>query len=90
MIQLSPMDFVTALGFFGAFLGMITFLPQVIQVVKTKRTEDISLVTFIIILINNLVWIVYGYFRRDLAIILINVFVFISSSIIVFYKVKFR
>ncbi len=43
----------------GAFTTL-SFVPQVIQVVKTKSTKDISLPMFLMFTIGIFLWLVYG------------------------------
>jgi len=73
----------------AALLGMITFLPQVIHCLKTKDTKSLSLVTYIIILVNTVLWSTYGILRQDFAIVLVNDFIFVNEGIIVFMKLKY-
>lgn len=83
------MTFTSVLGLIAAVLGMVTFLPQVLQCVKTRDTKSISLVTYFIILINSILWSAYGYLRGDFAIILVNIFIFANAGVIIAYKVKY-
>ena len=83
------MSGITLLGSVAAILGIITFLPQVIQTVTTKKTKHLSLPTWIIIFVNSLLWSLYGYFRQDAPVVFVNVVVFINAAIILFYKLKF-
>lgn len=48
------------IGWLGAVIAAICFLPQVIRVFKLKSTKDLSLWMTIIIIIGNGVWITYG------------------------------
>lgn len=83
------MNFVTLIGTTAAVLGIFTFLPQVIQCYKTKNTTSISYASYVIILINTILWSTYGYFRQDLPVVGVNVFIFFCSLAILIMKRKY-
>ena len=55
------MDLVTVLGFIAGTMTTISFLPQVIKVWKTKKTQDISLEMFVIYTGGVFLWIRIRY-----------------------------
>jgi MtN3 and saliva related transmembrane protein len=85
------LDFIIKyIGFFAAFCTTISFLPQAIKVYKSKSTKDISLSMFLIFTIGVLSWLIYGLIISDLPVILANAITLILSSIILFYKIRFK
>ena len=48
-------------GYFAAILTTAAFLPQLIKTLKTKRAEDVSLITLIMFISGVGSWIIYGY-----------------------------
>ena len=50
------------IGFLAGLLSTIAFIPQVIKAFKTKKTNDISLTTNILLLFAIILWIIYGIF----------------------------
>ena len=84
------MDFVSIVGFSAAALGMIAFLPQVLKVLKTKHTRDISLSSFSIVAATNFLWTVYGILRKDIPLTLANSVIFISVLLILAGKIKYK
>ena len=78
------------IGFFAAFCTTVAFLPQAIKVYKSKSTKDISLSMFLIFTIGVLSWLIYGLIISDLPVILANAITLILSSIILFYKIRFK
>lgn len=75
------------IGLIAACLTTISFLPQVLQVLKTKNTKSISLNMYIIFVIGVLMWLTYGILIKDLPIILANLFTGVLSSTILYYKI---
>ena len=47
-------------GYFAAILTTAAFLPQLIKTLKTKRAEDVSLITLIMFISGVGSWIIYG------------------------------
>ncbi|MDX1959307.1 MAG: SemiSWEET transporter [Leptospiraceae bacterium] len=76
------------IGYIAAFLTTISFVPQTIRVVMTKRTEDISRNMYIILILGIILWLVYGIIKKEFPIIFANIFTFIFASTILFYKLK--
>ena len=83
------MNLVTVIGFIAASLTTIAFLPQVIQIWKTKSTKDISLKMYVILCIGVFLWFIYGVMILSLPLIVANSIVLALSLIIVIFKVKY-
>lgn len=77
------------IGYFAAGVGSLIFIPQAIQTIKTKDTKALSLPSFILISMNNFLWMTYGILTQDAAIILSQVFVLPLGLIILIYKLRF-
>ncbi|MBI1857415.1 hypothetical protein HY003_02640 [Candidatus Saccharibacteria bacterium] len=75
------------LGYIGTVLTITAFLPQTLQTIKTRQTRDISLLTYIILVISALVWTIYGIGTHAAPIAITNSVVFLSSSVILFLKI---
>lgn len=78
------------LGLTAGTITSITFLPQVIQIWKTKSAKDISLPMLCLLMIGVSMWLTYGIIAKDAAIIYTNSMVLTMSFIMVFFKFKFR
>lgn len=84
------MDIGELLGTLAAILTTIAFIPQVIQVWKTKQTKDISLGMFSLFSVGVFLWFLYGIFLRKWPMIIANGIVFVLASIIVGFKLKYK
>ena len=51
---------VDTIGYLAGFLAMISFFPQVIKTLRTRRTDDISMGMLLLTLITNILYIIYG------------------------------
>lgn len=77
------------IGMIAGVCTTISFLPQVIKVIKTKSTEDISLWMFILMNTGIALWLTYGILLNALPIILANGITLVLSLTILWYKIKF-
>lgn len=84
------MNFVSIVGFSAAALGMVAFFPQVLKVLKTKNTRDISLSSFSLVAATNFLWTVYGILRKDMPLTLANSVIFASVIIILLAKLRYK
>ena len=82
--------YINVIGGIAGTFTTIAFFPQVIKVVKTRSTKDLSLVMFIIFCIGVFLWIIFGILLGSVPIILANLITWICSIIILCYKIKYR
>lgn len=75
-------------GYIAATLTTISFIPQVIQVVKTKDTSSISLGMYTLFVVGVAMWLVYGLVIGDLPMIISNAITTVLSSVILGYKIN--
>ena len=78
------------IGVVAATLSSVQLIPQAIKIFRTKSAKDISLLTFIIILLGSVSWLLYGLHIKDPFIITTNSMVLILSSLIVVSKFLFK
>ena len=83
------MNFVTILGLAAGTITSITFLPQVIQVWKTKSAKDISLGMLMLLLLGVAMWLAYGIILANPAIIYTNSMVMAMGLLLLYFKWKF-
>ena len=78
------------IGMFAAILTTLAFVPQVLKVIRLKKTEDLSLSTYIIFTVGVGLWLVYGFLKNSISMILGNGITLILSFIILMYILKKR
>ena len=81
---------INAVGFTAATLTTFSFVPQFLKLLKTKKTEGLSLMMMVQIAIGLLLWIVYGLLRKDIVLISANAvgFLIVFVTIAVFLRLK--
>ena len=73
-------------GYVAAILTTAAFLPQLI---KTKKADDVSLITLIMFIIGVLCWIIYGYKISSIPILLANLITLFLNFLILISKIYF-
>lgn len=84
------MDLISLLGYFAGTLTTLAFLPQLLKVIKTRSTKDISLLMFIVITIGIFLWLIYGLLIASPPIIIANLVTPAIASMILFFKLKYK
>ncbi len=84
------MDFVTIIGLIAAAFTTVAFFPQLIKVLKTKSTKDISSGMFALYCCGVLLWFIYGVSIGNLPIMIANSVSFVQAVIILVFKLKYR
>lgn len=78
------------LGYFAAFCTTIAFLPQALQVWRTKRTQDLSLGMFLLFTTGVALWLGYGIAIGSTPITVANVLTLLLAGYILFMKLTER
>jgi len=82
------MDFTNLLGFTAASLTTLAFLPQVIQVWRSRSTKDISLPMLITFIAGVSLWLIYGVRVNAAPIVIANAITLILNLAILRFKLK--
>jgi MtN3 and saliva related transmembrane protein len=82
------MDIIIIIGLLAATGTTIAQVPQFIKSYKTHHTKDVSLWMYVILTTGIFLWIVYGFLRSDIPIILANMIVIVLTSSILVMKIK--
>jgi MtN3 and saliva related transmembrane protein len=83
------MRFAAYLGYVAGFLTVASFVPQVVRTWRTKKTEALSVGTFVLIITAGVAWIAYGVVQRDKPVILTNVGMVALNCAILAAKLRF-
>ncbi len=83
------MNWIEAVGHFGAFLTSVTFIPQVDKVWRTRSVGDLSLTMMLIVLLSTLVWLTYAFALMLWPVIIANSIVCILSLLLIYFKIAF-
>ncbi len=78
----------TLLGFAAAVFTTGSFIPQVVQSWRTRHTRDISLGTYLLLVVGNLLWLAYGLLLKDPPLIVANTVTLTLALSILALKIK--
>jgi len=81
-------DWTTLIGLIAAICTTSSFLPQVIKILRSKRTKDVSLLMYAILTTGLFLWLVYGFILRDFPLILANTISLALSLCVLLLKIR--
>ena len=73
---------VNFVGFLAGILTIMSFLPQVIKTWRTRKTDDLSLGTGILLITASLAWTAYGVLMDSWPMMITNVVVLLCVAAI--------
>ena len=77
------------IGFTAGIFTSINIVPQLIQSIKTKKVDDISLGMYVIYDIGLMLWVTYGLLIHSWPIIVMDGFACVTSLIMTYIKIKY-
>jgi len=77
------------LGYIGVVTGSLTFVPQVWMAWKTRSVGDLSIWMILILLVNVIIWLIYGITGKDKAMIMANSIILVLSLLMLYFKLTF-
>lgn len=81
------MDFSPELiGYLAAMLTTSSFFPQAVKTIKTRDTDALSLGMYSLFTLGVFLWLVYGLYLANNAIIIANAITFLLSALILCVK----
>lgn len=75
-------------GFIGAFLTTLSFVPQAWLVLRTGKTEGISLAMYALFTVGVAAWLVYGVLEDAKPVIIANAITLTLASLILTLKTR--
>ena len=77
------------LGYFAGALTVLAFLPQVYRSWQTRRTGDLSMSMFALLISASSLWMLYGVLNRDWPVVLTNGGMVALNAALAVAKVRF-
>ena len=71
------------LGIFGGIVIVLSWIPQMVRIIKNKKSEDVSIIFLIVILIGTISLLFYSVWIKDLIYTLINLFAAIDIIVVI-------
>ncbi len=83
------MMFSDFIGFSAGILTSINLIPQIVQTIRTKKVEDISLWMFVIYDIGLAFWVTYGIMISSWPIIIMDGIAVFASLFMTYMKIRY-
>lgn len=80
------MDYIQIMGLLAAVLTTGANLPQAYKVIKTRSTKSLSAISFAMLFLGSITWVIYGIYRNDIPVMLANGLAGTLHGIILFIK----
>jgi len=80
---------IDVIGYCAATMATISFLPQLIRVVKLRTARDISLGMFLSFTVGTAFWFTYGLLSHSMPVSIANGITLILSGSILVLKLRF-
>ncbi|MGO4821064.1 MULTISPECIES: SemiSWEET family sugar transporter [unclassified Flavobacterium] len=84
------MNLIDVLGFFAGICVTLSVIPQIVKVWRTKKVQDISLLTFGMLTFGIAVWVVYGILKNDLPIVITNGVSLTLNLIMIYFIIHYE
>jgi MtN3 and saliva related transmembrane protein len=85
---MSRADLATTIGTLAGAITVLSFVPQAVRAWRTKRTQDLSAASFIMLVLQAVGWTTYGVLLEQAPIIYTNSMVLALTLTILAAKLK--
>jgi MtN3 and saliva related transmembrane protein len=84
-VQITPY-----VGYVAGALTVLSLVPQVLRAWRTKRTKDLSIRTFVLLITAGVLWITYGVLATDWPVIATNTGMVMLNGAILTAKLLYK
>ncbi len=84
------MNYETLVGIGASALTSTSLIPQLIKLIKEKKSKDVSILMLVILMFGLSSWVYYGILKDDLIIIFANAFALLITILNITYTIRFR
>lgn len=96
LLQRPPMTFfhgidsANMIGFLAGALTTVSFLPQIVKVLKTRDTRSLSVSMYGLFTLGVFLWLVYGWIVHSPPVIFYNALTFLLSAALLAAKIRWH
>lgn len=77
------------IGFIAGFLTTFAAWPQVVRIWRTRKTTDLSISTYLLLVTGIALWLVYAFLINDIPLLAANGIGLFFNVLILFFKIKY-
>lgn len=74
------------LGYIAGILTTVAFVPQVMQIYRTKSAKDVSLAMFLLFTVGVALWLAYGIMTHSFPVVVANTVTLMLSFVILYLR----
>lgn len=78
------------IGYSGVFVASISLIPQIFQILKTKKVDDLNRSYFLLCVISEILYISYGIVIQDYVMVSSTIPQMISQMIVIYLHCKYK
>jgi MtN3 and saliva related transmembrane protein len=82
-------DSIDFIGYVAATCTTLSFLPQLIRVLRLRSAREISLGMFLIFSVGTALWLIYGFYLHSMPVMVANAVTFLLAMSILVMKLRF-
>jgi MtN3 and saliva related transmembrane protein len=77
-------------GLLASICTTVALVPQLIKILQARKAENVSMLWIFILLAGLIGWILYGFLKKDIIIIISNIAGVALNGFIAIFAVKFK
>lgn len=78
------------IGILASIIGLLRFIPLVIEIYKTKKTNNFPYLMLFFAITSTMLWLIYAFINNSIALIISAGLALIVYLYIMFMKFKYR
>ena len=78
------------IGYSAVSVAGISLLPQIYQIIKTKKVEDLNRTYFLLCIMAEFLYATYGFLENDYVMVASTIPPFINEMIVIFLHCKYK
>jgi uncharacterized protein with PQ loop repeat len=84
------MNYKHIIGYVATLLSVVSFIPVIFSIAKTKKTNDFPYKTLYLALISNILYIISGYLTSNNVLIVMGIVFIAIHSFILYIKLRYK
>lgn len=77
-------------GYATAILNMISYLPQIIKILKTRHADDVSVSSWVLWVLSAVIWMIYAVLDGGIGILIAQFFELVLTTAVFVLTLKYK
>ena len=82
-------NLIIAIGILATIIGIISFIPVILIIYKTKKTNNFPYYSIFLQIISNILWLIYGIYKKAYANMISGILYFLIYFFILYIKLLY-